>query len=193
MGRDHTIYATESGYVRYYKDPERHPKRQYIGVVFEQDQVLPFPRNAKRKRRLGMVTQQRKVLAEMETMEPSPVTSGVENSSDVPPPPPLVVAGADTQIKMCVTEVTLRGRKGEGGTRVLKLRPGYMWRESNWEIGRAAERAKVNVKPYKRGDRWTAWQKSGARKKINLEKKSMGKALKKRKKKKVSTPIAKPS
>ena len=55
MGRDHTIYATESGYVKYYKDPERHPKRQYIGVVFERDQVLPLPRNAQRRRRLNMV------------------------------------------------------------------------------------------------------------------------------------------
>ncbi|KAF4626508.1 hypothetical protein G7Y89_g11647 [Cudoniella acicularis] len=54
MGRDHTIYATESGYVKYYKDPEKHPKRQYIGVVFERSQVLPLPRNSMRRRKLNM-------------------------------------------------------------------------------------------------------------------------------------------
>jgi hypothetical protein len=40
MGRDHTIFAQETGYVKYYTDPEKHPKRKYIGVVFEGD-VLP--------------------------------------------------------------------------------------------------------------------------------------------------------
>lgn len=55
MGRDHTIYATESGFMKYYKDPEKHPKRQFIGVVFKRDQVLPLPRNAHRRRRLGML------------------------------------------------------------------------------------------------------------------------------------------
>ena len=56
MGRDHTIYATQAGYVKYYKDPEKHPTRRYIGVVFKRDQVLPLPRNAARRRRLGMTT-----------------------------------------------------------------------------------------------------------------------------------------
>src|SRR5687768_12904031 len=34
MGRDHTIHAMATGYVKYYRDPARHPDRKYIGVVF---------------------------------------------------------------------------------------------------------------------------------------------------------------
>src|SRR5436190_16037240 len=55
MGRDHTIYALETGYVRYYLDPERHPKRRYIGIAFEKGDTLPSPTKAATKRRLGMV------------------------------------------------------------------------------------------------------------------------------------------
>jgi hypothetical protein len=62
-------------------------------------------------------------------------------------------------------------REGEDGLvkRELKLRPGYMYREANWEIGRAAERAKVKVRAFKPGDRFTAWRKSVARKAKNAE------------------------
>lgn len=65
-----------------------------------------------------------------------------------------------------------RERKGEEG-RNLQLRPGYMYREANWEIGRAAERAKVKVRLYKPGDRWTAWRKANVRKAKNAEKRGL--------------------
>ncbi|KAF2746083.1 hypothetical protein M011DRAFT_446127 [Sporormia fimetaria CBS 119925] len=55
MGRDHCIYAVEAGYVRYYKDPAKHPDRQYIGVVFNKEDKLPYPPNAVRRRRLNML------------------------------------------------------------------------------------------------------------------------------------------
>ena len=54
MGRDHTIFSLVSGYVKYYKDPKKHPKRQYIGVVFDKADALPYPPHAARKRKLGM-------------------------------------------------------------------------------------------------------------------------------------------
>jgi len=54
MGRDHTLYATTAGEVRYYKDPA-HPKRKFIGVALSSDHVLPKPLNAARRRRLGKV------------------------------------------------------------------------------------------------------------------------------------------
>jgi len=151
MGRDHTIYATECGYVTYYKDPEKHPKRQYIGVTFERDQVLPLPRNSPRRRRLGMVATK---------METPPVVVGVAGSTVVEKPKKL------------------KGRRGEEG-RNLQLRPGYMYREANWEIGRAAERARVKVKAFVPGDRWTAWRKSTIRKTANAEKKGLGRGRKK--------------
>lgn len=58
---------------------------------------------------------------------------------------------------------------------VLKLRPGYMYREANWEIGRAAERAKVKVRAFKPGDRFTAWRKTVARKARNAERRGLRK------------------
>lgn len=155
MGRDHTIYATEKGFVKYYKDPERHPKRQYIGVVFERNQVLPLPRNSMRRRRLGVVPQKMDI---SEYIAPAPAAEGVEAEAE--------------------------GLKKEEGEKAgLSLRPGYMYREANWEIGRAAEKAGVRVKEFKPRDRWTAWKKTTVRKAKNMEKRSLRKkpAVKKRK------------
>ncbi|KAK3686173.1 hypothetical protein B0T22DRAFT_242221 [Podospora appendiculata] len=63
IGRDHTIHASAAGYVKYYRDPLRHPKRQYIGVVFDKDDKLPYPVGAARKRKLGLVAVPRKTIA----------------------------------------------------------------------------------------------------------------------------------
>ena len=49
-----------SGYVKYYRDPKRHPNRQYIGVVFNKEDVLPYPEGMPRKRKLNMVAVPRK-------------------------------------------------------------------------------------------------------------------------------------
>lgn len=56
----------------------------------------------------------------------------------------------------------------------LTLRPGYQWRQANWEIGRAAERSKKaqSVRPYKPGDRWAAWRKRAARVAANVQRKN---------------------
>ncbi|KAA8573575.1 hypothetical protein MFRU_001g04580 [Monilinia fructicola] len=156
MGRDHTIYATQPGYVKYYKDPERHPKRQYIGVVFKRDQVLPLPRNTVRRRRLGMEVAQ---IVEPEAPQVEVEVTGLESGE-------ASVVGVKEKKKK------KRERKGEEG-RNLQLRPGYMYREANWEIGRAAERAKVKVRLYKPGDRWTAWRKANVRKAKNAEKRGL--------------------
>jgi large subunit ribosomal protein L27 len=53
IGRDHTIFALQPGYVRYYKDPIAHPKRKFIGIAMTEDQKLPRPLNAVRARKLG--------------------------------------------------------------------------------------------------------------------------------------------
>ncbi|KAG9245432.1 ribosomal L27 protein-domain-containing protein [Calycina marina] len=160
MGRDHTIYATECGYVKYYKDPAKHPKRQYIGVVFERNQVLPLPPNSMRRRRLGMVATKMEMPEVIETE-------------------PQIEVLADGQAVQ-VQKSTDKERKGEEG-RTLRLRPGYMYREANWEIGRAAERAKVKVREFVPGDRWKAWRKSNARKAKTAEKKGLGRSVKAKK------------
>lgn len=60
-GRDHTIHAAVEGYVKYYRDPQLHPTRQYIGVAFNRNDTLPYPKDAPRRRKLGMVAVTRKV------------------------------------------------------------------------------------------------------------------------------------
>lgn len=50
-------------------------------------------------------------------------------------------------------------KKRKGVKRDLPLRPGYMYREANWQIGRAAENAGVKVEEWNRKDRWGAWRK----------------------------------
>jgi large subunit ribosomal protein L27 len=42
---------------------------------------------------------------------------------------------------------------------VLRMRSNYMFKEANWEIGRAAERSGMKVAPFKKNDRWLAWKK----------------------------------
>jgi large subunit ribosomal protein L27 len=58
MGKDHTIYALEHGWVRYYQDPARDKKfwkRTYIGVALNKDQVLPTPLNEPRTRAFRLI------------------------------------------------------------------------------------------------------------------------------------------
>ena len=123
LGRDHTIYATQAGYVRYYLDPERHPDRRYIGVCFDKDGKLPTPRNAPTRRKLNMIAVPRVTAGEPE---------GADSAENDP-------------------------NKG------LKMRPGYMFREMNWEIGRAPDRAGIVVPKFNRKNRWLAWRKRQAR------------------------------
>lgn len=153
MGRDHTIFAKEKGYVVFYRDPEAHKRRKYIGVVFEKHEVLPRKREAPRRRRLGMVGRER-VLDE----------AGVEGEEGLVEVDGLVEA-----------QVTVRQQSKRTKKKVpeLELRPGYQYRESNWSIGRAAERANIKVREYKRGDRFLAWRKLNARKARNAEKRAL--------------------
>ncbi|KAI0093973.1 ribosomal L27 protein-domain-containing protein [Irpex rosettiformis] len=41
MGKDHTIYATVPGFVRYYKEFRRTGDRKYVGVVPNKNEKLP--------------------------------------------------------------------------------------------------------------------------------------------------------
>ena len=155
FGRDHCIFATESGYVRYYRDPRKHPERQYIGVALEKDHTLPYPPNAARRRRLNMLA--------------------VPSASSAPSADTLVVADMPV-------DTALRAETPREATRKslsLTAGKGYAYREANWQIGRAAERANVQVKRFVPGDRWTAWRKSQARIEANVERKRLRNAGKK--------------
>ena len=41
MGRDHTIFATVPGYVRFYKEKWMRGERRFVGVVLNRGEVLP--------------------------------------------------------------------------------------------------------------------------------------------------------
>ncbi|KAI0647323.1 ribosomal protein L27 [Trametes meyenii] len=41
MGRDHTLYATVPGYVRFYKVPGSRKDRKFVGVVLNKGEKLP--------------------------------------------------------------------------------------------------------------------------------------------------------
>jgi large subunit ribosomal protein L27 len=41
MGRDHTIYATVPGFVRFYKEPGLRKDRRFVGVVLHRGEKLP--------------------------------------------------------------------------------------------------------------------------------------------------------
>ncbi|KAF3479773.1 60S ribosomal protein L2 [Arthroderma uncinatum] len=147
MGRDHTLFALQKGFVKYYMDPERHPTRKYIGVVFNKDDKLPTPKNAVTRRRLSMVAVPRKT-----------------------EPPVDQPEGSSTPVKL-----TLVSSSGPS------FGSGYMTREANWEIGRAAVKAGIKVGEWKRKDRWTAWR----RKLEKIRRVAQMKELKKKKKIKV--------
>jgi hypothetical protein len=65
LGKDHTIFALEPGYVKFYKDPA-HPKRQFVGVGLSKEQKLPRPIGVPRVRRLGLSVQVQGEKAERE-------------------------------------------------------------------------------------------------------------------------------
>lgn len=52
IGKDHTIFALEPGYVRFYRDPF-HPLRKYVGLALKKDLTLPLPHFEPRVRRFG--------------------------------------------------------------------------------------------------------------------------------------------
>jgi hypothetical protein len=170
MGRDHTIYASQPGFVKYYADPARHPKRRYIGVVFERNQTLPTPPNAARRRRLGLVAVRRTDLVEEEEgdWEDGSMADG--------PVFPLPKTQRGRRNGLDRETVTARG---------LKMSSNYQFREPNWSIGQIPEREGISqkVRKYDRGDRFLAWRKREARKARNAERKTLGasKAGKKKK------------
>ena len=133
MGRDHTIYALAKGYVRYYRDPEKHKEHKFIGIVHTQEERLPRGRNMARRRKLGMVS------VPIREKEPEPRELLVQDVFKHENPSGLL---SQAQIKRGVAPPDTR------------LRPGYQYRESNWSIGRSDIRADSHVtKAYDKKDR----------------------------------------
>lgn len=183
MGRDHTIYALQEGYVRYYRDPHRHPDKKYIGIVFDRKQSLPAPLNAVRRRKLSMVAVPRKDLVDSEgdAWASAHAQSGgvgiVPNPAEPTGKTMSVLQAASHRFRPTPTQLKeIKRLTGSGRVPVeqLKMRADYSYRESNYEIGRAAERAGVSAPRYKPGDRFLAWRKRTLRQKANAEKRAIG-------------------
>lgn len=65
LGKDHTIFALEPGFVRFYYDPF-HPNRKFAGVVLNKNHKLPSPHFAPTARRFGRAEITDPELAEQE-------------------------------------------------------------------------------------------------------------------------------
>ncbi|TGZ84582.1 ribosomal protein L27 [Ascodesmis nigricans] len=123
MGRDHTIFAMAPGFVRYYRDPAKHPKRKYIGIALTPEQKLPHPLNAARVRRLGRV--------EVPLTEPEPMPKlGVKlKKSDL-------TIGSDYRITMANWKIGRSMRR----VKVRMNNPWKRWRLKNARNFRWRER-----------------------------------------------------
>lgn len=174
MGRDHTIVARQPGYVRYYRDPARHPDRKYIGIVFNSEDKLPYPPNAPRRRKLGLIavpigegSDNAVVARTIETAEGDTHKSVESQSSNG-------VNRMDNQRWPWESYSDIFPTTSKAGNiRNLRLRTDGSYRLSNKEIGQSAEHAGVKVTPYKK-DRFLAWRKASARKARNALAKSAG-------------------
>jgi ribosomal protein L27 len=157
MGRDHTIHSSVSGYVKYYRDPLKHPDRQYIGVVFNRDDKLPYPPGTPRKRKLSMVAVPRRPdNIDQETLGPSGIPNyivrrpqvmevtaageetapAVDASPDAVANPPTPTEAAEIAGRAAERAARIAAARQHKATRVLRLRDDYSYRETNWEIGR---------------------------------------------------------
>ena len=56
MGRDHTLYATVPGFVRFYKVPGSRKDRKFVGIVLNKGEKLPRDETSRgRSRFFGLV------------------------------------------------------------------------------------------------------------------------------------------
>ena len=124
MGRDHTIHSMATGYVKYYRDPSKHPGRKYIGVVFKKEDTLPYPVHAERKRQLNMTPHT------IRAPTPLPETSP---------------SGIPYEVR--------RLQEGEPD-RLLKLRDDYGYREDNWAIGQLVRTTGLKTKRFRTRKQW---------------------------------------
>lgn len=180
MGRDHTIFAAETGFVKYYRDPARHPKRRYIGVTFERHDSLPLNAALPRKRRLGMLAVPRpQPASEVTGSQGFGITSipshlsGIESVS-VAQAPAVLTSNAPRSTSLSRKDARRKAASGRLPTENLRMGPDYSYRESNYEIGRSADRAGVKVKQFIPGDRFRAWRKTNIRRKRRAEKNAIG-------------------
>ncbi|PHH65710.1 hypothetical protein CDD81_1796 [Ophiocordyceps australis] len=150
MGRTHSIHAMVPGYVKYYRDPDKHPRRKYIGVTLRREDTLPYPKNAQRRRRLGMAEHRIKPPRHPYMKHYTASMSSNDELFDIGQPPltseellakqPLSPSGIPWQVV----------RKVEGEPdRVLRLRKDYSYKEDNWRLGKLIKTAHLRSRQFR--------------------------------------------
>ncbi|ORX79168.1 hypothetical protein K493DRAFT_335125 [Basidiobolus meristosporus CBS 931.73] len=54
IGKDHTLFALQPGYVQFYVDPKR-PDRKYMGITYDRNDKLPYNKDEPTKRLFDLV------------------------------------------------------------------------------------------------------------------------------------------
>ncbi|KAG8529711.1 uncharacterized protein KY384_005192 [Bacidia gigantensis] len=146
MGRDHSIFAKEKGYVVFYKAPWNgvgyggsgrvkgevpgKDYKKYIGVVFKRGDTLPRPPGAQRQRRLGFQTRTRRDF-----------TTGTAD-----PSAPLSQRPTVPGVSQVQGTVRQQDKETIAEASQLRMTEGYQFRESNRSIGRTVDRMAVPEK-----------------------------------------------
>jgi large subunit ribosomal protein L27 len=145
LGRDFTIHAGVAGYVKYYRDPEVHPTRQFIGVALQRTDSLPYPKDQPRQRKLAKIAVPRRE----PNVLPALSASNLPTMVSLPPDGVKFVTAADATVAtdaagnpLTASDKKARTQKLPPQTalapRQLYLRDDYSYRESNWQLGRIA-------------------------------------------------------
>lgn len=141
--------ADAKGFVRYYRDPARHPERRYIGVALEKEQTLPTPSHVPRHRRVGLVA--------VPFTEPKPY------AEEIKPGEPVGRTSWGKPLKM----------------RSNYMFSVANWEVGKQMDRQEKYRERKGIKPFVKNDRWLAWRKRAAKvEKIN-ERKALARASKK--------------
>ncbi|KAI4194543.1 MAG: hypothetical protein LQ350_007703 [Teloschistes chrysophthalmus] len=135
MGRDHTIFAKERGYVVFYRDPQ-HLSLGVGGAGY------------------GATPEEQSTDAATTDQIPTNTPAGAD---DAPTP----------------RSSTKESRQQIPAARARGIRPGYMFREANWQIGRVENEEMKGVRKFVKGDRFLAWRKKNRRLKVAAEKRTL--------------------
>lgn len=143
--------------------------RRYIGVVERRGEMLPRGRGVVRKRRLGLEAREMSTLSSASSPSPYPSDESpdVATSDKVPN-----IIAADNGAPV-VRDSTKETRRQVPEARARGIRPGYMYREANWQIGRVESEEMKSVRPYVKGDRFLAWRKKTRRLEVAAEKRTL--------------------
>ena len=157
----------------YYRGEKGHdPDRKFIGVVFRRGDTLPVPAGKPRVRRLGLLERER----EISTV--AMINRGTLGSDAAAEEAERLEEGSLIDMQGTLRQQSVEVRKNVPVLPTLHLKEGYQYRESNWSIGRTAERAGVKVKEFRKKDRFAAWRRRAKAQKEAAEKRELGRGKK---------------